>query len=485
MGDADVYMSTRKIRADFENLNEIAKSWQIQSNLVQASYKNLRKQMTVLQNGDWVGLSAQNFFEEMNTVIFPAFERLENAFLEARLTTLAISDTFQQAELDVAEIFKLNEGGSKGKGLSKSDNSSNHPWDADGFGWWAEAFSKQHNGRLPSEQDYAEFRLSWKFSAEGKIKWTDEDWKAFYEINSGTPSRLKKLEERGIKIGVGDGWTGVQLRDAVISLEKSPMPTEFIAYPPYGSGIPSTYTPVPIPTPTQTPTPAPEPTTRPVEDIPSWKEYQDKGVSAQQYLNIGKTLQGITDFNGKDFSEIGNHFNLCGPLMLTHILGKSPPEILAVMAKDKYLASVLRNPRSGTDWDDLTKIAEGFGWIGEKKKFDWPSHADLDKNKTPISLDTSVTLKLAKEIETTLIAGKKIASVNMLDVSSGRVSRDGKVSHWVEIVSINPDSQNPNQSKVTIYNPFQNRIEIYSLQEFSDSIDQDQKTSLILSPATH
>jgi WXG100 family type VII secretion target len=138
-------------------------------NLVQASYKNLRKQMTVLQNGDWIGLSAQNFFEEMNTVIFPAFERLENAFLEARLTTLAISDTFQQAELDVAEIFKLNEGGSKGKGLSKSDNSSNHPWDADGFGWWAEAFSKQHNGRLPSEQDMRNFGFHGNFLQKARL----------------------------------------------------------------------------------------------------------------------------------------------------------------------------------------------------------------------------------------------------------------------------------------------------------------------------
>lgn len=171
---------------------------------------------------------------------------------------------------------------------------------------------------------------------------------------------------------------------------------------------------------------------------------------------------------------------------------KDPSVVLLQMAQTHYrgadgnyydLSASLLNPKTGTDYEDLANISKGLGWSSEQKAFGWPPRSELDNNKTPIPANSEITLKVAQDIEIALRQGKKIGSVNMLNVNSGRVSRDGKVSHWVEIVSIQPNPINPTQSRLLVYNPFQNRFEPYSLQEFSDSIDQNQKTSLIFIPS--
>jgi len=88
----------------------------------------------------------------------PGSEPLHHTGLNARLPAAKNS------------VTKWNWRDALGDGLS---------WEADGFGWWAEAFERDH-GRPPTAEDYAEFRLAWLLSGEGAVQWTDDDWVAFY-----------------------------------------------------------------------------------------------------------------------------------------------------------------------------------------------------------------------------------------------------------------------------------------------------------------
>ncbi len=88
----------------------------------------------------------------------PGSEPLHHTGLNARLPAAKNS------------VTKWNWRDALGDGLS---------WEADGFGWWAEAFERDH-GRPPTAEDYAEFRLAWLLSGEGAVEWTEDDWVAFY-----------------------------------------------------------------------------------------------------------------------------------------------------------------------------------------------------------------------------------------------------------------------------------------------------------------
>ncbi|MBN1877935.1 MAG: hypothetical protein JXA33_27185 [Anaerolineae bacterium] len=94
------------------------------------------------------------------------------------------ANALETADRDAAAFFTVEEvktGGGKAPGLAKGvpDGAPLPPWEAEGFGWWAEAFERDH-GHPPTAEDYEEFRLAWQLSGEGAVEWTDDDWIAFY-----------------------------------------------------------------------------------------------------------------------------------------------------------------------------------------------------------------------------------------------------------------------------------------------------------------
>ena len=78
-----------------------------------------------LQSGDWVGRGATAFYNEMDSQVLPALQRLVSALQQAQQVTVQISVIMQQVENEVAALFRgSNRGQSSEKDQSKSAGSA-------------------------------------------------------------------------------------------------------------------------------------------------------------------------------------------------------------------------------------------------------------------------------------------------------------------------------------------------------------------------
>lgn len=99
-------MNNPKIRAHYAELTEIANGFKDAANHTQTTLRQLHEQVTVLQAGDWVGVGATTFYQEMQAEVGPALKRLGAALETAAHTTQAIREIMEQAEADAARQLK-------------------------------------------------------------------------------------------------------------------------------------------------------------------------------------------------------------------------------------------------------------------------------------------------------------------------------------------------------------------------------------------
>src|SRR6185503_12964246 len=107
-------MSASKIRADYEQLAQIAQTFGQQAESTQRLLSALKSNVSTLQAGDWVGKGADKFYGEMNTAVLPAVQRVVAAMNNASSTTIRISRIMKQAEKDAAAVLKDRGNGSGG-----------------------------------------------------------------------------------------------------------------------------------------------------------------------------------------------------------------------------------------------------------------------------------------------------------------------------------------------------------------------------------
>src|SRR5262245_31577175 len=100
-------MTVAKVRADYEQLSQIAQAFGRQAEAAHQALGALQKDMAALQGGDWVGKGSEAFFAEMRTTVLPAMERMVAAMNEAATATRKISQVMKQAEDDSAALFRL------------------------------------------------------------------------------------------------------------------------------------------------------------------------------------------------------------------------------------------------------------------------------------------------------------------------------------------------------------------------------------------
>lgn len=96
-----------EIRADYEEMEQISNRFANQSQTVQQMMQKVRSSMDKLESGDWIGRGSDAFFNEMNSEVLPATERLIQALDEASRTTKDISQTVQQAEEEASSRFRI------------------------------------------------------------------------------------------------------------------------------------------------------------------------------------------------------------------------------------------------------------------------------------------------------------------------------------------------------------------------------------------
>jgi WXG100 family type VII secretion target len=114
-------MSTAsKVRADYQQLAQIAGVFGQQAETALALLAALKEQVQGLQEGDWVGKSADTFYGEMHAAVLPTVSRLADAMREAAQATQKISQVMKQAEEDAAALFRLEASAAAGSGSAST-----------------------------------------------------------------------------------------------------------------------------------------------------------------------------------------------------------------------------------------------------------------------------------------------------------------------------------------------------------------------------
>lgn len=83
-----------KIQADYEQLGQIASQFAQQGDRTLALGRQVYNCMSELQNGGWIGVGAQRFYNEMDSLVLPGLERLMNALNTGAAQTERISPNF-------------------------------------------------------------------------------------------------------------------------------------------------------------------------------------------------------------------------------------------------------------------------------------------------------------------------------------------------------------------------------------------------------
>jgi WXG100 family type VII secretion target len=103
-------MSTPTVRADYDALAQVAGQFGQQTEAAQQSLQQVRQAMEVLQNGDWVGPGAAQFYAEMNGTVLPTLNRLVNALDNGARTTKTVSQVMKAAEDEAARWLTVQAG---------------------------------------------------------------------------------------------------------------------------------------------------------------------------------------------------------------------------------------------------------------------------------------------------------------------------------------------------------------------------------------
>lgn len=112
-----------RIRADHDQLSQISQGFGREADKTRQTLDRLKQSMEVLKNGDWIGKGATAFYQEMESSILPAVQRLVNAMEMAQRITRQISQVMKDVEEESSHVFDRSgqEGGgaeSQGGGAS-------------------------------------------------------------------------------------------------------------------------------------------------------------------------------------------------------------------------------------------------------------------------------------------------------------------------------------------------------------------------------
>ncbi|MBP8242162.1 MAG: WXG100 family type VII secretion target [Thermoflexales bacterium] len=99
-------MPSNRVRVDHDQLAQISRGFQTESDSAKGLIQSVRQSMDTLQGGDWVGPGATAFYAEMTGDVLPSLNRLSSALGEASRVTQRISAAFRQAETEAAAVLR-------------------------------------------------------------------------------------------------------------------------------------------------------------------------------------------------------------------------------------------------------------------------------------------------------------------------------------------------------------------------------------------
>jgi WXG100 family type VII secretion target len=98
-------MPASKVRVEHEQLDDITNRFASEAEAVERVAQSIRTRYEQLRNGGWVGQGAEMYFREMEGMVFPEIQRLQNALTNASRTTDRVLKIFLDAERDAAAVM--------------------------------------------------------------------------------------------------------------------------------------------------------------------------------------------------------------------------------------------------------------------------------------------------------------------------------------------------------------------------------------------
>jgi WXG100 family type VII secretion target len=95
-----------ELRADYDQLEQIASQFNNQAQAIQQMQQKVRGSYAKLADKGWIGQGANSFFDEMESKIMPAEERLQSALEQAGQATQRIAQAVKQAEEQASSLFR-------------------------------------------------------------------------------------------------------------------------------------------------------------------------------------------------------------------------------------------------------------------------------------------------------------------------------------------------------------------------------------------
>lgn len=100
-------MPAIKVRVEFDELGQIAKTFQKNADDIGTAHKRIIGAADALEGGDWIGQGAKKFLGEMESSIHPSLAGLSDVMEEASRVTNDIGKVMHEAEEDASNAVVI------------------------------------------------------------------------------------------------------------------------------------------------------------------------------------------------------------------------------------------------------------------------------------------------------------------------------------------------------------------------------------------
>ncbi|HKY84762.1 MAG TPA: WXG100 family type VII secretion target [Anaerolineales bacterium] len=93
------------IRVDYDLIKKIADVFRQKETDAQQVIKKLEGPLETLREGDWIGVGATAFYNEMDNLVLPAMKRLQSAMTEGDRVSKEIARLQHETESSITAMF--------------------------------------------------------------------------------------------------------------------------------------------------------------------------------------------------------------------------------------------------------------------------------------------------------------------------------------------------------------------------------------------
>lgn len=93
------------VEVNYDQMTSIRNSFEQQSEDIQNMLKKLESQVDHLRGGEWIGQGANSFYDEMDSLLLPAVQRLVQALQEGSQVIAQMIEIFKQAEEESRSVW--------------------------------------------------------------------------------------------------------------------------------------------------------------------------------------------------------------------------------------------------------------------------------------------------------------------------------------------------------------------------------------------